>query len=177
MPTPIGHAIAGSALAVRSGRQSFNKWIFSFVIFFSVLPDFDILPGFLAGDVNRYHRLFSHSLFFVTISGLAGALLLWRIINCHFLKCALWFTGAGYLHLFMDTLTVDSRAPFGCPLFMPFSDQHTIFPVQVFLDLHRASAAGDFFASLFTTHNFHVLLVELALTLPILLLTLRSRKN
>lgn len=172
MPTPIGHAIAGSALAVSSARRSNNRWIIAFIIVFSVLPDLDIVPGFFVGDVNRYHRLFSHSLLFVTAAGLAGALALWLLIHCNFKYCLFWFIGAGYLHLFLDILTLDKSEPFGCPLFMPFSDQYVIFPVHIFLDLHRTSVSNEFFQSLFIWHNFKLLCVELGVTVPVLLWTL-----
>ena len=175
MPTPIGHILAGSALAVSSGKPYNSKWFAVFVLFFSVLPDFDVIPGFFTGDVNRYHRLFSHSLVFVTLAGLFGSIILWRFFHYRFKKSAFWLISAGYVHLFMDLLTLDKSAPYGCPLFMPFSDLYLISPVQIFLDLHRASAGHEFFSSLFTRHNFWVIFVEFIILVPVLVLTIRKQ--
>jgi len=176
MPTPIGHTLAGSALAL-SATQAKSRWLLIFIVFFSILPDLDVIPGLFVGDVNRYHRLFSHSFLFIVGTGLAGAWLAYKLIRVKFTTGSMLFVGAGLLHLLMDILTLDTRAPFGCPLWWPFSDKSFILPVTLFLDFHRASDVSVFLQSIFNWHNAMTVGIEFLITVPFLIYAWHKRRK
>ncbi len=176
MPTPIGHTLAGSALALSATKVK-SRWLLIFIVFFSILPDLDVIPGLFVGDVNRYHRLFSHSLIFVVGTGLAGAWLVHKLSRVKFTKISVLFVSAGMLHLLLDVLTLDTRAPFGCPLLWPFSDKCFIFPITLFLDFHRASDVNVFFQSILNRHNAVTVGVEILIIVPFLTYAWHKRRK
>jgi hypothetical protein len=172
MPMPIGHTLSGIALlyaGAPSWRQS--RWIVAAVIFFSLLPDFDLLVGLVvAGDANAYHHQASHSLLFVIAAGLLGGAVAARRGRYTGL-----FIAAGVIHLVLDILAVDTSAPYGAPLLWPFWNGYFQSPLQIFTDVHRSGVRGEFFASLINRHNFEALLIEIAVMMPFFLVIYLSR--
>jgi inner membrane protein len=172
MATSIGHALTGLALA-RAGRRPAGRadwrW-YLFAAFAANAPDLDFLPGLLVGDANRYHQLGSHSLGAVAVFGLLASL------------CARWLPGwpAGpgswgallyASHLLVDSLTLDTRAPFGIPLLWPFSQKHFHAPFSLFLDVHHGAAGeglGAFVSGLPSLHNLQAVAIELLVLGPLL---------
>lgn len=139
MPTPIGHALAGLAVAVSSDRSPGRGPLSRFVrrpltllcITLAVLPDADLL-------YQPIHRTVTHSVgatILVTIiaaavTGWVTGRITWRI--------ALVCGAAHASHLVTDWLGTDRNyAPYGIQMFWPFSDGWFISGWDVFLPVER----------------------------------------
>ncbi len=140
------------------------------VTFFAVLPDIDFLFGFVVGDPNRYHHLFTHSFTFVVLTGLAGGWIYSKLKKESWLKLSAIFISAGISHVVLDILALDKREPFGCPLWWPFSNAFVISPVTIFADVSRASDSQYFIQSLFNAHNLKTVLIETVILTPLLII-------
>lgn len=172
MPLPVGHALAG--LAFQQARPGFflrNRWLdaFCFMILAN-LPDADFLPGFILGRPNLFHHGASHSL--GAALGVAGA-------GAALLRLAQGRTAASgrsrvpgqalmiFLvycsHLLLDVFALDFVAPYGLPLFWPFSSRSIIASRPLFLNITRSPLAGDFLASIFNRHNLQAALREVVI--------------
>ncbi len=166
MPTPVGHALAG-ALVLNTTKQKFDRLTIGLVLLFALLPDIDFLFGFVTGDANRYHHLFTHSFVFVIVVGLLGGLFYSKLRQKKGLLYYAIFITAGISHVILDILALDLRAPFGCPLFWPISNQFFISPVVIFSDVSRVSDSRLFFQSLLNVHNLKTVLLEVVILAPI----------
>jgi inner membrane protein len=138
MPSPIAHAAVGYLIHTvrerknptpsKTGDRS-RVFVLLAVVFFSVLPDIDFLPGLLIGDIGRFHNQGTHSLLAaLAVALLAGLAARWRKASFRS-----WF-GLAFIsysiHLLMDALTFGGR---GVKLFWPFSQERYDMPVSLFL--------------------------------------------
>jgi inner membrane protein len=154
MPLPVGHALAG--IALRQAGPGFyfkSRWLdVFFFMFLACLADADFLPGIILGRPNLYHHGISHSL---------GAALAIAAVGGWFFRRhnkKFWPAAAGIFllyasHLLLDLFAWDFVAPFGLPLFWPFSSRYVIAASPFFLNITRSAATDDFFISLFNRHN------------------------
>ncbi|MBD3374897.1 hypothetical protein GF406_07685 [candidate division KSB1 bacterium] len=165
MPTPVGHTVAG--MIVAKGGIHIHKGLLGIVLLFSLLPDFDFLIGFAVGDPNRYHHHFTHSFLFIVFCALIAALIVSHKSSLKFKNIFVYSCFAGFAHLGMDLLAVDTSAPYGAPVFWPFSSTYFIASVQPFADVHRDSNTGTFFISLFNTHNLNTVVREIIILVPL----------
>lgn len=157
MPLPIGHALAGIAFfEARPGLFFAKRWHDAlFFIFLANLPDADFLPGIINGHPNLYHHGIFHSV---------GAALAVAVLGgCYFFlkKRSFWASATMiflvfYAHLLLDFFSLDLAAPFGLPLFWPFSRRYFIAAHPIFLNIVRSGRSRDFFPSLFNSHNLEV---------------------
>ncbi len=154
MPLPIGHALAGIAFfKARPGMFFASRWHEAlFLIFLANLPDADFLPGMVLGHPNLYHHGIFHSLGAALAIGAAGGWFFYRK------KKRFWEPAAAvflvfYAHLLLDFFTQDFVAPYGLPLFWPFSRQYFIAARPFFINITRSGESSDFFISLFNQHN------------------------
>ncbi len=190
MPLPIGHALAGIALQQACpGFFSAHRWLDAFFfMFLANLPDADFIPGLLSGRPNQFHHGAFHSL---------GAALAVAAIGAGFFCLKnrradarahgrFWVPAAMIFllflsHLLLDLFALDLRAPFGLPLFWPFSGRYFIAASPLFINITRSSAAGDFFPSLFNSHNLAAALREVLILGSVALaaawLRARTEKN
>ncbi len=167
MPTPIGHALGGAIVYSFSDSDKRKKWLIALlVLFFAELPDVDFLFGFFVGNPNKYHHQFTHSFFFVILAGIVGAWLCRKINIMQFCASAVLFIAAGFSHILLDLLAVDTSAPFGEPVFWPFWNKYFISQVQIFSDVHRASTSGLFFKSMLNLHNLKTIVLEIVILTP-----------
>lgn len=120
------------------------------------------------GRPNQYHHHFTHSIFFVVIAGLIGAIVAAKNSRARFGAFFVLWSAAGLSHLLLDWLALDTSPPYGVPLLWPFSMRYFISPLPVFSDVTRASESGQFLSSLFSIHNGKTILIELLLLGPIL---------
>lgn len=178
MPTPIGHALAGATIDRLLVRQNTSQTLVTFLtIILALLPDVDFLFGFFVGNPNRYHHQFTHSLTFVVVTGMIAATMLAGRNRVQFSLFAVVFMGAGVSHILLDFFAVDTREPFGIPLFWPLENHFYISPVQIFSDVHRASDNRLFFVSMLTKHNLWTVVFEIILLGPLLTIIDRLRKS
>ncbi len=170
MPSPVGHSLLGLALAAGFvlPRATFVRRHLpelSLLLVAANLPDVDYVPGLLAGELNKYHHLHTHTLGWVV----ATSLVLWwvwkRIRPEADVKILLLLFAAGSSHLVADLLTADTRAPYGIMALWPFSSTYFISPATLFLAPRKATVS-----EMFQLYNVRVMLVEAAWCLPLVLL-------
>ncbi len=144
MPSPIAHTIVGYAV-YRISTTIYNDSDDSAkvrlisrpllaMVGLSLLPDTDIIPGILKGDIDGFHNNISHSLAFGLFIALFigfGAGLKNRSYSFYWFGLAL----LGYeLHVLMDFFTVGR----GVMLFWPFSPERYEPALKLFYGLHRS---------------------------------------
>lgn len=133
VPTPVGHALAGVAVAwvadalagpvrAQSGRLTLACAIIA------AAPDLDLLAG--------AHRTYTHSLGAVLIVGIAAAFVArWKKLPIA--RIAITCGAACGSHLLLDWLGADTHPPFGIMAFWPFSHQWFISGVSIFDSVSR----------------------------------------
>jgi inner membrane protein len=179
MPSPVGHSLAG-LIAYQIAPEIdglARRQVIAWYLLAANAPDLDFLPGLMAGDPNRFHHGVSHSSGLALLFAIAVSLLLrlrqreWRW------KQFFVFLGLYLSHLILDYLSEDSSPPYGVPLFWPASRAYFMSPAPLFPDIHRSSATGDFFLSLFSAHNLWSVSVECLVLVPLLLLAYALMKR
>jgi inner membrane protein len=173
MPSPIGHALAGAAVAwtsdlvagSRNGRladAAHGNWyrragggLTVACIALAAAPDLDLLlPG--------AHRTFSHSLTAAVVTGFVAAGLAARN-GQPVLRLALICAIAYASHILMDWLGVDNYPPRGIQMLWPFSDAWFISDLDVF----RQTARRQLFRPENIRTNALAIAQEIAILLPI----------
>lgn len=116
MPSPIGHTLAGCAVAVAlippGMPQAWEAWALCLIS--ANLADVDFIPGLLTGDPRALHRGPSHSVMAaLVVAGLVASLVTWPSMP--------WLTRAGLIflaygsHVGLDYLTPGRGVLFGWP--------------------------------------------------------------
>lgn len=144
MASPVAHSLVGIALTaawwlpkggglrglVHHVARHPGVWFAGILL--ASLPDIDYLPGILAGDLNAYHHLATHSILWLALVAGGGLLLLAGFTGTVRGRMAGWVIACLGSHLLLDMLTADGRPPYGIPLAWPVSDAAFRFPVEVF---------------------------------------------
>ena len=163
MPSPLGHAAAGVAIAwgaeailrrplgVRPGAT-----VAVTCAALAICPDVDLL--FLP-----VHRTVTHSLFATAIAGIAVAVVLRRKRRPEVWLPALVCAIAYASHLLLDWLGGDTKIPAGIQLLWPFSDRWFISHWGVF----GSTDLGGFFRPRVMIANALAVLRETVLLMPI----------
>ena len=175
MPSPIGHTLAGLAVLAGHRRLALRIKTAAMVILLANLPDFDFLLGFAVGVPNRYNHHFTHSFIFVIVAGFFAAFVCAKKNSTHFRDYAVLFLVTGFLHVILDLFAVDTSAPYGAPIFWPFSSDYYIAPISLFTDIKRSASMQGFWSSLFSVHNMVAIGREVVLLAPISLVLLWTR--
>jgi membrane-bound metal-dependent hydrolase YbcI (DUF457 family) len=157
MPSPIGHALAGVAVAwsadLATGRRASPRLVATCAAL-AALPDIDLVwPG--------AHRTATHSVAAVVLVTIIAAAVTGRVTR--------WRTaslcGAAYAsHLLLDWMGVDNFPPRGIQALWPFSDRWFISEWDVF----RQTARQHFLTAPIVRQNLLAVAQELAILLPIL---------
>jgi membrane-bound metal-dependent hydrolase YbcI (DUF457 family) len=176
MPTPVGHILSGTLLFSVLRKQNQSFLLLTGLMFYAMLPDIDLLFGFLEGNPNKYHHHFTHSFVFVITTGWVGAIFFKRN-RMQFRIYAVLFIGAGVIHLLLDLLALDKSSPYGAPVFWPFSEKYFISPIQIFSDVKRSSDSQTFFKSLINWHNALTVFIEILILGPVILILQKSKKS
>jgi inner membrane protein len=140
MATPAGHALCGVLVGTLAAWQRPLLGPWKDVVLFAALaqaPDLDFLPGLLVGRVDAFHHGISHSMGFALIFGLIlawvgkrqGQALRWGVIGA-----AIYLT-----QVVVDALAVDTRPPYGVPLWWPLSGTYVQSGSPIFLDVRRGN--------------------------------------
>ena len=136
MPSPIAHLGAGYAIyryykhRLPQDQRSFSDVPLQLVIVMglSMVPDLDVIPAIIFGDMKAYHNNFSHSLIFAVPIALLIAGIFHRIYRSSFW---LWFVIGllSYdLHVIMDSLTAER----GVMMFWPLTQARFASPIKLF---------------------------------------------
>ena len=181
MPTPVGHSLMGLILYTERKGVNWNLNWKDMLLFLLVanLADIDFLPGFLAGNPNKFHHGMTHSISFAVLSGTVLGLIYYLKERKDFLKYFSIFSIVYFSHLVLDYFGKDTKFPFGEQLFWPFSKNFFLSPIALFSDVSKASSSDIFIQSLFNWHNLGTVILEVAIFLPILWLVkfLNNRKQ
>jgi membrane-bound metal-dependent hydrolase YbcI (DUF457 family) len=166
MPSPIGHALAGLAVASAADRilpSRYRDPAVSGVLIIScvalaVAPDLDLI-------YPSSHRTMTHSVFatgLVTIvaaavTGWVTGRVDWRLaITCGFAHAS---------HILVDWMGQDLATPAGLQILWPFSDRWFISGWEIF----RATQRHDPFSVATMIHNLKTGALELAIFVPLVL--------
>jgi inner membrane protein len=164
MPSPIAHTLTGVAFfQTRPGLFFKNKWLDALLfIFLANLPDADFLPGLLMGSPNLYHHGIFHSLGAALAVAVVMGWIFYRKQRRFWRFSAMAFS-LFFSHLLLDFFTRDFTAPYGLPMFWPFSKKYYIAAHPIFINVTRSAHSANFFSSLFSSHNLRAALLEIAL--------------
>ena len=173
MPTPIGHALVGvaiawSAEAIRRTPKGLPAPSILAVTCagLAAVPDLDLL-------YRPLHRMMTHSVIAPVLAGvIAGAIM--RIAH----RRAAWQTGivcglAYASHLLLDWLGGDTKIPAGVQLLWPFSDRWFISSWEIF----RPTDLGGFFTAPIIRSNAVAVLREVLFLGPIAIATFFWRRR
>ncbi|RPI85044.1 MAG: metal-dependent hydrolase [Chloroflexi bacterium] len=180
MPSPVGHTIAGLAVALISQKRKNRRYIFPIIlcVFFATVPDFDFIPGLLMNRPALFHGDLTHSIGFAFVISAVAAVSL-RLKGLSILSTfTLGFTS--YLtHLLLDLFNPDGRPPYGIPLLWPISETYYLSPWTMFTGVQHASSTStttlDFLRQVITFHNIKAIGVEILLVTPISILIIWLR--
>ena len=174
MASPIGHALAGIAVAWaadlvpgnrawRIAPASASWWLRTgdgFTLVCAVLaaaPDLDLLFG-------RFHRTMTHSLSSVAVVAVIAGLVAVRArlpVKRIVIMCA----GAWATHLLVDWLSADQSSPRGIQLLWPFDGRWFISGWDIFIGSER----HQLFSEATMRRNVEALAQEIALLMPIVI--------
>lgn len=162
MSSPIAHSLAGLSIGFLSWRKVFKSSLTWKSVLFCVvmanLPDFDVIPGVFAGNINLYHHDYTHTLLFA----FAVFLCVLAVSRRNSLKWASMSLILVLSHFAIDYITIDRSLPIGLPLLRPFSEirfkwEFAFLPVV---------ARAETFLSLLNRQNIRTAAVEAAVFLP-----------
>lgn len=156
MPTPIGHALAGLAVAGAAPGAKLSGRHAAILAFCAAAPDLDLLLRLLDG-VN-HHRGPSHSLGAAVL--VLAATWLMRRAGVD-LPAAPLMGVAWASHVALDYLGLDTSPPFGEMALWPLSDAFYISPVPVFFDIPRSFSAAAI------QHNLLAVAIEVVVLGPV----------
>src|SRR3990172_3766487 len=179
MPLPIGHSLMSYALYETISKEKLRPSWRMLLLFILVanLADFDFIPGFLLGEPHKFHRLFiSHSLGGSVLVGFVFAVCVWISKKEKFVFYFLIFTGVYFSHVLLDLFNSDYSAPYGVPLFWPFSNEYVMSPVPIFMPIEKSGHGVEFIKSLFIKHNILAALWE-AIVFILILTIIKLVKN
>lgn len=144
MPSPLAHTAMGYVIyriyRPRLARHATPEQVgplprlFLITATLSLLPDLDVVPGILLGDLNRFHNNMTHSLFF----GLVIALIVGGVVRLRqktgFVNWFLITLLCYEFHVIMDYFTVGR----GVMILWPFSPERYEPAIMLFYGLHRS---------------------------------------
>lgn len=155
MPTPIGHALAGIAVAGAARSRLAPRQV-AILAFCAAAPDLDLVLRLIDG--LNHHRGPSHSV---------GAAVLASLVAWMLRRAGLGLPGpflvgfAWTSHVALDYLGLDTSPPAGVMALWPFSDAFYISPVSIFYDIPRS------FSPAAIRHNLLAVAIEVLVLAPV----------
>lgn len=161
MATPVGHYLLGLSIAqafARNNRE--RKWalLLANIAWF---PDLDVLPGLLVGNLGQFHHGATHSLTAAVLFTVAGVLALRWLRKSGILDLTFPFFLIYGSHLVLDLVTLDTGAPYGIPLFWPWSFQTYESPWLLLPNVQHTAAP------LISLHNILLAVQEALIFVPL----------
>jgi inner membrane protein len=158
MPTPIGHVLAGIAVAGLSRRSEgvVPSSQIAVLAFCAAAPDLDLILRLVDGA--NHHRGPSHSLGVALSVGVLALLLRRAGLR---LPSGASVAAAWGSHVALDYLGRDTSPPAGVMALWPFSSDFLISPFAIFLDIPRSFSAAAIL------HNLGAVAIEMAILAPI----------
>jgi LexA-binding, inner membrane-associated putative hydrolase len=168
MPSPIGHALAGAAIAFGSApamgiRSPSNESdarrlrILTLVAAaLAALPDIDLAAPYT-------HRTITHSLVATAVMTIIAAVVTGQVTKRFVWRTTMICAAAYASHLLLDWLAVDDVPPRGLQILWPFSDRWFISD----WDLFRGTARREIFSAASMRANVLAVAQEIATLGPI----------
>jgi inner membrane protein len=168
MPSPIGHSLAGLCGYFLAGNRPLSQrreYLLLSSVVIANLPDLDLVPRLLFGDVSSLHRQWTHSLVAALGFGLLiGVLARWWKTDGIFY--GIW-GGAIYLsHIVLDMLLNDPSPPHGVQLLWPFSQSYFMSPFTPFRSFRYGHPELNIITMFFLPHNLATMAREVLLMTP-----------
>jgi inner membrane protein len=157
MPSPIGHALAGVAVAWAIDPRTDRRLTLA-AASLAALPDIDLL-------LPIQHRTITHSLGAVIAVTIIAAVVTAQVTRRSVARVALICAAAYASHLLLDWLGVDDYFPYGLTLLWPFSDRFYISGWNLFPE----TARQHLFTGPSLVVNLKAIAQEVALLGPIVL--------
>jgi len=163
MPSPIGHTLAGCAIALALIPPEMpHAWeVWAWCLLSANLPDLDFIPGLLAGKPRTFHRGPSHSIMAALVaSGLVAALATWSSMP--------WLTQVGLMFLaYGSHVGLDYFTPGrGVLLTWPFSRRRYQAVRPWFLSMTVSDTCQDFWGGSGGRHLLRAIGREVLLVAP-----------
>ena len=177
MASPIGHALAGIAVAwgadlipgsrawriAAPSASRYERAGNGLTLACAVLaaaPDLDLLFG-------RFHRTVTHSLISVAVVAIVAGLVAARarVARSAFTRIVIMCAAAWATHLLMDWLSADQSTPRGIQLLWPFDGRWFISGWDVFVGSER----HQFFNAATMRRNIEAIAQEAVLLIPIVM--------
>ena len=178
MPSPLGHGILGTAIYLAgTNAESRSRALFVIILFASVLPDLDFLPGFMIGDPLAFHHGASHSFAFAVLFG-AMAYLLTLKVRKEMAFCVGVLVGLAFAsHVVLDMLSVGAGGARGVPILWPLSDQRYGIKLNILGHFHHEGFRRGIW-SVIQWDNVPALLREMVVIgIPVLVMVWRDRQR
>lgn len=143
MPSPIAHVAAGYAIyklyATRKPSMKHVRFgplagLLALSLLLSLLPDFDIIPGFLLGDFDQFHNTVTNSLIVGMVVAIIFALIVRVWAPSQFVFWFVLVLLTYETHVVMDYLGSER----GVMLFWPVTAERFAPPVHLFYGFHRS---------------------------------------
>src|SRR5688572_6615376 len=164
MPSPIGHALGGMAIAWLAVPR--RNWNAAAVLAAAALaPDLDLL----AGD----HRGISHSIGAACAAGAAAGAAVG--LTAHRRDAARWAAAVALAwasHIGLDWLSNDTRPPLGVMALWPATRDYYKAAIEIFPAVSRQCCSPRFWL-----HNVRAVVVEGLILAPLLWLALRAGRQ
>ena len=161
MATPVAHYLVGLSISRGLASSSPARKKVPWLAVVAVIPDLDVLPGLLVGDLGRFHHGPSHALLMAVVFALVGAVALdagrWRRVAAGTaLLMVLYASHAG-----LDYFTGEATGAFGVPLLWPWTSAEYQSSVALLPQVQHSSAP------LISIHNLLLIIRELFVFLPL----------
>lgn len=162
MATPLGHYLVGLSITQGLARDSAERKRGLWLAVIACLPDLDVIPGFFVGRLGQFHHGITHSFAAAAIFLIFAWLFFrWRArvisLNLSILIFLLYAS-----HVVLDFVTLDTGAPYGVPLFWPWShDSYQSFWLLLPNVQHTR-------APVFSVHNILLMVQEGIIFLPLI---------
>jgi membrane-bound metal-dependent hydrolase YbcI (DUF457 family) len=122
MATPIGHYLLGLSITQAVARDHTGRKRGLWLAAVACVPDLDVIPGLFVGNLSRFHHGATHSFAAAALFAVFSWLLLKPVRQSPATLVAVLFLLYAS-HVVLDFFTLDTGAPFGVPLFWPFSGE------------------------------------------------------
>ncbi len=167
MPSPIAHGATAYALYRAFGARLEEKtgpapWsprrVLLVIVALSFLPDLDVIPGLLVGDLPGIHNSIMNSISVGVLVAFAVGGIMWFVGR---MAARDWFIIAlisYWLHVAMDYFTTER----GVMLFWPLTTRRFIAPIKLFYGFHYSEG-------LISIRHVWTVVTELAFALVLLL--------
>jgi inner membrane protein len=167
VPSPVGHALAGIAVAWDVAPRR-NRTAAAVLAAIAIAPDLDLVLG--------AHREASHSVGAAAIVGV-GAGLLWLVFVAparprDALRAALAAALAWGSHVLLDWLSNDTRPPLGVMALWPFAHDYYKAAIEIFPPVSRR-----YWESRFWLYNLRAIVTELLILGPLAAFVLWRRRR